>query len=188
MEIYDLVEKGLATGATEPVTVAEAKTWGVIETSLDDAVITSLITTARDMVEAYISRDLIPKTYTLYTDEILAYGGDDYVIDLCVSTNLASVTSVSDDFDIFTSGTDYEIIGASGSKLLLKRNYGGNITVDFDSIAIQSPSHLETCKSAIKSLIEQIYDNRGNLEGDSDIMVMDRNIKAILAPVRNAYF
>lgn len=187
MEIYDLVQKGLAAGETEPVTVAEAKSWGVIETSLDDAVITSLITTAREMVEAYISRDLIPKTYTLYTDEILAYG-DYFTIDLCVSTNLASIASVADEFETFTSSTDYEVIGASGSKLLIKRNYGGRITVEFDSIAMQSSTHLETCKSAIKSLIEQLYDNRGNLEGDSDIMVMDRNIKAMLAPVRNTYF
>lgn len=187
MELYDLMEEGLADGVIEPVSVVEAKAWGVIETSLDDAVITSLITTAREMVEAYISRDLVPKKYTLYTDEILVYG-DYFTIDLCVSTNLASITSVEDEFETFVSGTDYDVIGASGSKLLLKRNHGGKITVVFESIAMQSPSQLDVCKSAMKSLIEQLYDNRGNLEGDSDIMVMDKNIKRMLAPVRNPYF
>jgi len=55
--------KILARGTAEPVTLAEAKLHMRVDLSDDDALITSMISAARDMVERYTSRTLI---YTAY--------------------------------------------------------------------------------------------------------------------------
>ena len=60
--------KILARGTAEPVTLAEAKLHLRVDLSDDDALITAMITAARDMVERYTSRTLIYTAYRLTMD------------------------------------------------------------------------------------------------------------------------
>lgn len=52
--------------SVEPVTVAEAKSWGVISTPDDDADVASLIAAVREGVEARLGQALITQTKTVY--------------------------------------------------------------------------------------------------------------------------
>ena len=60
--------KILARGTSEPVTLAEAKLHLRVDLSDDDALITAMISAARDMVERYTSRTLIYTAYRLTMD------------------------------------------------------------------------------------------------------------------------
>lgn len=182
MEIYESKQTGLATGAMEVITVDDVKAWSVVETSLDDAVITAIIVSAREMVENFLSKDMVSKNRILFVDEpedsentvILPYNAKDGTI--AVNVNGTDLTE----------GDDYCIVGI-GNKYIRLTTYGTNITVTYESDPISSPSELELAKSATKVLIEQIYDNRANLEGDEDIMILDRNVKIMLNPIRTMY-
>jgi uncharacterized phiE125 gp8 family phage protein len=60
--------KILARGTAEPVTLAEAKLHLRVDLSDDDALITAMISAAREMVERYTSRTLIYTAYRLTMD------------------------------------------------------------------------------------------------------------------------
>jgi uncharacterized phiE125 gp8 family phage protein len=60
--------KILARGTSEPVTLAEAKLHLRVDLSNDDALITAMISAAREMVERYTSRTLIYTAYRLTMD------------------------------------------------------------------------------------------------------------------------
>lgn len=182
MEIYESKQLGLATGATEPILVDDAKEWGAIDSDMDDAVIGSIIVAAREMVESFLSKDMVSKNRVLFVDEpedsentvILPYNAKDGTITVNVNgTDL-------------TENDDYCIVGI-GNKYIRLTTYGTNITVTYESDPISSPSELELAKAATKVLIEQIYDNRANLEGDEDIVILDRNVKMMLNPIRTMY-
>ena len=52
------------TSTTEPVTLAEVKNRArVTVNTADDALLTGLITSAREMCETYLSRDILPSRY-----------------------------------------------------------------------------------------------------------------------------
>lgn len=61
--------------ASEPVTLAEAKDQLYITDTTHDAYITSLIQAAREQVENFTSRALLPQTFTMYLDRFPGYGG-----------------------------------------------------------------------------------------------------------------
>jgi uncharacterized phiE125 gp8 family phage protein len=54
--------------AVEPVTLAEAKAHCRVDTSTDDAYISSLITAAREWVEQYLDRSLVHQQYVMRLD------------------------------------------------------------------------------------------------------------------------
>ena len=54
--------------AADPVTLAEAKAWAKIDTTDDDALIASLITTAYQDAEQYMKRSIITQTRKLTVD------------------------------------------------------------------------------------------------------------------------
>jgi hypothetical protein len=178
MEIYEDDAIGLAAGAIEIITPADVKAWSLIETDLDDDIILSIIVSAREMIEHFISKDLISKERVFFADE-LDYDGEKYTatLDRYAKPNTIVATS---------NGTDYELIGLSGSYIKFY-NYASNVTINYESKPIASSSEIQLAKSAVKVLIEQIYDNRGNLEGDEDIVIRDMNVKKILAPLRTIY-
>jgi uncharacterized phiE125 gp8 family phage protein len=60
--------KILARGTAEPVTLVEAKLHLRVDLSDDDALITAMISAAREMVERYTSRTLIYTAYRLTMD------------------------------------------------------------------------------------------------------------------------
>lgn len=60
--------KVLARGTSEPITLAEAKLHLRVDLSDDDALITAMISAAREMIERYTGRTLIYTAYRLTLD------------------------------------------------------------------------------------------------------------------------
>jgi len=57
-----------AAPTTEPVTLAEAKSWAKIDADDDDSLVQQLITAARNSAEEYMRRSLITQTWKLTLD------------------------------------------------------------------------------------------------------------------------
>ncbi len=53
---------------TEPVALADAKAWCRVDTTADDALISSLITRARSFCEGFVGRQFMPATYNAIWD------------------------------------------------------------------------------------------------------------------------
>lgn len=60
--------------ATEPITVAEVKLYLRVDTDADDALISAMITAARETVELYTSRALVTQTITQKMDCFPVFG------------------------------------------------------------------------------------------------------------------
>ena len=56
--------------ASEPITLAEAKSYLRVDSSGDDALITSLISTARKLCEEHTQRAFMTQTYNLFLDAL----------------------------------------------------------------------------------------------------------------------
>jgi uncharacterized phiE125 gp8 family phage protein len=184
MEIYLPKQIGLADGATELVSVEDAKAWAAIDTVLDDTVVGSIIVAAREMVETFISKDVISKQRVLYIDRP-EYDGEKYMVFLPYTAKESSVV-VTAGTTTLTVDTDYEFVGIEGDYIQFSTLFT-DITISYNSDPIVSPSELSLANAAVKVLIEQIYDNRANLEGDSDILILDENVKQMLIPIKMIY-
>ena len=184
MEIYQEKQTGLAAGAIELISVADAKSWAVVDTDLDDAVITSIIVSAREMVENFISKDLVSKDREFFVDTP-EYDGVYYTLTLPypAKTNTIVITSNT---ALLADDIDYQLVGLGGNYIQFQGLYT-DVKVTYESEPIVSPSEVTLANSATKVLIEQIYDNRANLEGDNDILIMDMNIKSMLTPLKEIY-
>lgn len=64
--IYRLVET--TPPASEPLTLAEVKTYLRVDHSNDDSLVTGMISAARQLCEGYTGRSLITRSYSLYLD------------------------------------------------------------------------------------------------------------------------
>src|SRR5262249_25595806 len=69
---YGLVQS--VAPASEPLTLADAKQWARVETTDDDALITSLIVMAREYAETITQRQLLQATWVMTIDRFP--GGD----------------------------------------------------------------------------------------------------------------
>ncbi|NQY00849.1 MAG: phage head-tail connector protein [Flavobacteriaceae bacterium] len=182
MQIYESKLIGRAAGAIDPISVDDAKDWASIDTETDNDLLGKIISSATEMVESFLSKDIVSKDRQLFVDEpedsentiILPYNAKDGTV------------VVNVDGTELTEDEDYTILGI-GNKYIRLSNYGKNITISYTSDPISNNSELELVVSATKCLIEQVYDNRANLEGDSEIMVMDMNVKRMLNPIRTIY-
>lgn len=188
MKRTQLKSLGLAVGATEPVSVDDAKAWAAIDSTLDDAVIQSIIITAREMCENFISRDIVSKNYSYFDPNPEIWADSYHYVSLPRPTNSSLVTLVQDANGALIEDTDWEFYGIDGRIIRLFQTPSEFVRVSFASDPVLSPLQQELIQAAVKTLIEQIYDNRANLEGDSDIMILDKNIKQILTPAKYVYF
>ena len=75
--------------ASEPVSLSEAKLWLKVDFSADDDLITALIQAAREMVENYTNRKLMPQTVT---ERFNSFPSENIVLS---AAPLASVTSIN---------------------------------------------------------------------------------------------
>lgn len=66
--VHDVVQQENVPGATEPVTLAQAKAQCRVDFNDDDSDITDLITAARQVIENYCSISLLPKNITVVFD------------------------------------------------------------------------------------------------------------------------
>lgn len=184
MEIYESIQTGLASGATEPVLLADVKSWALIDTDADDTVIGAIIVTAREMVESFISRDLVSKDRIVFIDKPDEPDEDPICLPYDAKTGTLTIEA---DGVLLVEDDDYEFVGVSGRYINLFSSKI-KIKISFESNPITSPSELTLAEDATKVLIEQIYNNRGTVESDIMPDVFNESVKTMLNPIRHMYF
>jgi uncharacterized phiE125 gp8 family phage protein len=179
--------------AVEPVTTSEAKSHLRVDYADDDTLIGTLITAARQMVEAITRRALITQTWDLWLD---AFPGEAHIeIPL---PPLQSITSITyyDDADIATtfSSTNYYVDtkrepgrivlrdtaswpsatlrGANGAAIRFIAGYG---------LAVAVPQQL---KQATLLMVGHLYEHREAVSDERQLETLPLGFEYLLWPYR----
>lgn len=163
----------LYTGPThEPVSLAEAKAHLRVTFSDEDALISELITAARQRVEEETYRALITQTWDLTLDELPA-GEDVLRIPRAPLQEITSITYVDTSGDSQTLDADDYVVSATRQPGIVRPAYGliwpdvryqpDAVTVRFvagygDAAEVPAP-----IKAAIKLIVGQYYEFREEL-------------------------
>lgn len=154
--------------SVEPVTSSEAKLWARISTSSDDAIITSLITAARSLIENITMKTLITTTYYLYLDDFPSDG------EIQTPGPLQSVTSIKyqDTANVQqTLNASYYNVVTAGERGIIQRAYNTSwptvlpyprsVLIEFKAgYGDAAASVPDALKTAIKVLVAHWYDSR----------------------------
>ena len=154
---------------TEPVTLVEAKDFCKIDIGTDDSLITSLITTARLMCEAYTGVGFVEhQAVTVLLNEnggmYIPYGPTGVINSVVDSTGATLILD-----------TDYEISGNQFKRIVTA--FTKEITIDYTTGYSTLPDVLKT---ALLNQIYYLYDNRSQ-QMDSE---MSPIAKMILNPFK----
>ena len=154
---YDMVVENV-TG-TDPVTVEEAKTWGLIDTSAEDTLIGEMITTVRQTLETYISRDIVSRDREYYIEYV-----DGATIELPFAP-IDSVTSIThgNDDTALTVNSDYYVRGVSDKRIELTSYPKYYVKIKYVTLGLSDQS----VKDAIRATFEYLYDSRGLVSQDN---------------------
>lgn len=165
--------------SSEPVTPAEAKLWCKIDDSIteDDALITALIKSARQMCEQYVGQSIITRTVTAVINNTnggvyLPYGP------------VTSFTSLTDSDGNAIDSDNYKLSGTQFPRLLWPKD--SNLTAVYAAGYSSLP---EEFKTAIKEQVFFLYNNRGEeSERSRDGVVVQQGLspmaKSILKPLK----
>ena len=163
-----------STDGSEIVLVATAKDYMRVSSTVDDNIITRMITQARIWCENYISRDIVAKTRTYYLPETNG------IFDLPFGP-VSSITSVkSDDVDIA-----YTVLGLNSESIELDGGYADKVKI----VYVTSGLNDELLKQAIMQLVSTYYDNRADFSSDqkSNIESIPTNVRDILNSYKAMY-
>jgi hypothetical protein len=163
-----------STDGSEIVLVATAKDYMRVSSTVDDNIITRMITQARIWCENYISRDIVAKTRTYYLPETNG------IFDLPFGP-VSSITSVkSDDVDIA-----YTVLGLNSESIELDGGYADKVKI----VYVTSGLNDELLQSAIMQLVSTYYDNRADFSSDqkSNVESIPTNVRDILNSYKAMY-
>ena len=144
-------------GSVEPVTLAEAKIYLGVTNTVRDTQITSQITTARSIIEGYLSRDVISKSVeqTWITSDGVLY---------LYGAPITSVDTVTVDEVVLTLGTGYSLRGAENDPVVYltdASSFNGetvgsyqNVVVTYTTAGLTNAS----IKQAVLALLRCLYD------------------------------
>jgi uncharacterized phiE125 gp8 family phage protein len=171
--------------ATEPVTLAEAKAHLKVDTSADDALITSLIVAARARAEWHAGRAFVTQSWTLWLDAWPQNGLVEIPLPPLQSVTEVTVYALDDTANVLDPSV-YQLDAASAPARLLRKDepctdlravngveiaftagYGGASTVP------------QAIKQAILQIVADLYTHRGD-EAD----IVSSAAQALLAPYR----
>lgn len=166
--------------ATEPVTLARAKTWLKVETDDEDALITALIGSARARAEWHTGRAFVTQGWTLWLDR----PGDCIALPLPPLVSVASVTLYDADDAAHVLATDQYRVDVPGARVIFPGVHPGLRARNAAAIAFTAgygdaadvPAPIG---SAILLLMAQLYEHRG----DHAAPMSDQAL-ALLAPYR----
>lgn len=177
--------KPLTAPTDEPVTIAEAKLHARIDDDIDNALVASLIKTAREMAEAYTRRAFITQTWQLFMDAFPAESFIDLPRPPLVSVahvktytdaDVAATMSASDYYVdtvseparlVLRDGKSWPDVGrvANGVEIQFTAGYGGPDVV---------PGSIKT---GALHLVAWLYEHRG----DAGQMPPDSAYQALVA-------
>jgi uncharacterized phiE125 gp8 family phage protein len=175
--------------AIEPVALADARKWLKLQTSDDDDVVGALITAARLMVEAQVRRMLITQTWRLLYDRwpngrlikiplapfqsltaMRVY--DVNGATQAVSTSLYYIDAVADAARIIFGAPPPEP-GRKAAGIEI------DIVVGYGATAASVP---EPLRQAIRMLVTDWYENRGDAGADDPANALPSPVRALVAP------
>jgi uncharacterized phiE125 gp8 family phage protein len=161
------VAAGSAIVITEPITLAQAKAWLRVTHTDEDAIITALITAARQICEGYISKSFVERTVTAIVRNDLGniklpYGP------------VGNITYVYDVDGNEITGTEYTLTGVSDKRLGYPMS--SYVKVIYTAGYSVLPQQFKT---ALKMQLSWMYTHRG----DDDGSVIAPDSKAILKPI-----
>lgn len=150
---------------TEPVTLAEAKSYCRVTGSAEDSLFNILITQAREAIEMATSLNLVPKAMIVYFNNI----GGNFELPFCPLTASFKLYDMEQD-GLEIEAADYQLIGDQFPKLSYPRY--ANLKATYTSGYVTVPTDL---KIAILDQISYDYENRGL---DSDTGICNKSWKA----------
>lgn len=149
--LFDMIINSV-TGS-EPVSVTEAKEWGLIDTSAEDTLIGTMITSVRQALETHISRDIVARDRTLYIEYV---GCETIDLPFAPVDAVASVTYGNDDTALAVN-SDYYVRGVSDKRIELVSYPKQYVKVNYTTLGMTN----QNIKDAIKATFEYLYDSRG---------------------------
>jgi uncharacterized phiE125 gp8 family phage protein len=166
--------------ATEPVTLDEAKAHLKIDSSDDDALITTLIAAARARAEWHTGRAFVTQSWRLWLD---AWPCEPVEIPLPPLQSVSTVTVYArDDSATVLDASTYQVasnrIAFKAAQTNLRRLNAVAIafTAGFGDDADDTPALI---RQAILDIIADLYTNRGDTNGEPPLEAL-----ALLAPYR----
>ena len=191
----------LVPPAAEPVSLADAKAWLRVDTDAEDALVTSLVVTARGAVEAFTGRVLVSQTWRLTFD-----AWPDVACRPCFGVARAA-TAVSIPLTPVAGITAVRVFDAAGVPQILPptaytlrgepyrhwlevaappqpgRSHGG---IEIDVVCgYGAPTDVpQPLRQAVLMLVARLFENRGD---DADIQHLMRGAAhGLLAPYRRS--
>jgi uncharacterized phiE125 gp8 family phage protein len=178
--------------ATEPVTLAEAKSHLRVDYSTEDAYITALIVAARSYCEELTGRAFAQRTFTATLDEFPSLGADIVV----PRAPLVSVQSLSyrDGNGVavtMTANTDYRVttsvlpgrirLPVTTGAWPATRRIDDAVTIAFTAGAATAPA---TAKQAMLLLIGHWFENRESVVQGTISTAVQTTTRALLSTLR----
>ena len=172
-----------STTGSEIVANSELKDYARIETSDDDTIVSELIKAGREKCEAYINRDIVAKTRTLFISDVNRSGeyGDLYRRDIKIVLPFAPIASVTSVQQQDNSGSltniGHNVHGFEDKYIEIPRDYIQNIKIVYTTSGLS----FDDIKLAIKQLATTYYDNRAEYVKGTIVAQLPTNIKSILS-------
>lgn len=149
-----------STDGSEIVTLQEAKDYARIDTDSDDTLITSMIVSARQALETYLSRDIVAKTRSYFVPSSS---------DGCINLPFApidTITSVESDGEALT----YTAYGLDDKYIQLESYPATRVTIVYVTLGMTE----DQLKTSIKMLVSTYYDNREDfIDGTISLLPID---------------
>ncbi|MGB0978547.1 MAG: head-tail connector protein [Croceimicrobium sp.] len=189
--IYE--NKLVSSSGDEPITSAYVKNYLRVDFDTDDAIITALITAARQVVEKYIEQALITKNFKCYFSQFEDWdvnGGLIY-LELPISpvTAITAVSSVDED-GTETAITDYKTTGLDIKTVRVNQTFtltGGATSGYVVEYTALNSSIDEPIKDAIAKLVGEMYENRQESGVDISVSMMPFDVRAMLTNYRKTF-
>lgn len=163
-----------STEGSEIVLVATVKDYIRVSSSVDDNIITRMITQARIWCENYISRDIVSKNRTYYIPETNG------LFDLPFGPVSSIISVKSNDVDV-----EYSVLGLDNESIELDGGPSEKIKV----VYVTSGLNDSLLQSAIMQLVSTYYDNRADFSSDqkSNVESIPTDVRDILNSYKAMY-
>ncbi len=157
----------------EPITLAEAKSWGRDIATADDSIVTALIEAAREILESAMNRVFVSRTFTGKFSNFCRSSFENFLFVELRRSPLISVVSVKINGDLLTLTTDYIVKEKSSFSRILFKSSATSITFDEDlayPIEVEFTAGFATVPEDILAAVKQTvlfwYENRGDVSTD----------------------
>ena len=185
----------LVTGpASEPITLAEAKLYLRVDDTTEDALITAIITAARRKFENDTYHYLMPQTWELYLNQ-------NEINSEQISINKSDITAISSVKYYDQSNTQQTLSTSDYQTAIQGRPYSIQLTtvpqvynrleamvIRFTLGYTNAAAVPEDIKTAIKTLIGTLYENRQTIVTGTQVNEVPDTFKFIMENYRNRVY